>query len=48
MTQERLLELVSALIDLALDLTDDAGSIEEYVRALGFDDAELRILGFDV
>lgn len=48
MTQERLLSLASALIDLALELTDDAERVENIIRALGFNDEELRVLGFDV
>ena len=48
MTQERLMALASALIDLALDLTDDPAEIESYLRALGFTDKELRLFGFDV
>ena len=48
MTQERLTALASALIDLALDLTDGPVRIESYLRSLGFTDEELRLLGFDV
>ena len=48
MTQERLTALASALIDFALDLTDDPVRIESYLRSLGFTDEELRLLGFDV
>lgn len=48
MTRERLMALASALIDLALDLTDDPVRIESYLRSLGFTDEELRLLGFDV
>ena len=44
MTQERLTALASALIDLALDLTDDPVRIESYLRSLGFTDEELRLL----
>ena len=35
MTRERLMALASALIDLALDLTDDPVRIESYLRSLG-------------
>lgn len=48
MTQERLTALANALIDLALDLTDDPVRIESYLQSLGFTDEELRLLGFDV
>ena len=48
MTQERLTALASALIDLALDLTDDPVRIESYLRSLGFTDEELRLLGFEL
>lgn len=41
------MSLVDALIDLALDATDDATLVENCIRSLGFDDEELRTLGFD-
>lgn len=47
MTQERLMSLVDALIDLVLDATDDAALVERCIRSLGFGDEELRMLGFD-
>jgi len=45
---ERLLSLVSVLIDLLLDATDDAAMVESSVRSVGFSDDELRDFGFDV
>lgn len=48
MTQERLMVLVSALIDLLLASTGNAALVESCIRSLGFTDEELRLLGFDV
>ena len=48
MTQERLMVLVSALIDLLLASTGNAALVESGIRSLGFTDEELRLLGFDV
>ena len=48
MTQERLMALVSALIDLLLASTGNAMLVESCVRSLGFTDEELRLFGFDV
>ena len=47
-TNERLMSLVSELIDLALDSTGDAELVESRIRSLGFNDEELRSFGFDV
>lgn len=41
-TNERLMSLVSELIDLVLDSTDDAELVESRIRSLGFNNAELR------
>ena len=48
MTQERLMALVSALIDMLLVSTGNAVLVENSIRSLGFTDEELRLLGFDV
>ena len=48
MTQERLMALVSALIDLLLASTDNAALVESCIRSLGFTDEKLRLFGFDV
>lgn len=47
-TNERLLSLVDMLVDLLLDVTDDAAMVENSIRSIGFSDDELRSLGFDV
>lgn len=41
------MSLVDMLIDLVLDATDDAALVENRIRSLGFNDEELRALGFD-
>jgi len=47
-TNERLMELVSELIDLALEATGNAAQVESHIRSLGFSDEELKKFGFDV
>ena len=47
-TNERLMSLVSELIDLALDSTGDAELVESRIRSLGFNDEELQSFGLDV
>ncbi len=47
-TNERLMELVSELIDLALEATENAAQLESRIRSLGFNDEDLKRLGFDV
>ena len=47
-TNERLMSLVSELIDLALDSTGDAELVESRIRSLGFNEEELRSFGLDV
>ncbi len=45
---ERLMSLVSELIDLALDSTGDVELVESRIRSLGFNGEVLRSFGFDV
>jgi len=47
-TNERLMELVSELIDLALEATDNAAQVESRIRSVGFNDEELKGFGFDI